>query len=133
MSEKTTLLRAFNAHLFEFLDDIITIIPGNGGLVTTKTAFELYKKANPTLLIKIWYSYVYQPYANVIDEGDLDFFINKDYSTELSNLANSQNVLNAIETLRGQIREMSEVNRNHSLQYIRNLCKLSNMYNSSLN
>jgi hypothetical protein len=133
MSEKTTLLRAFNAHLFEFLDDIIAILPGNGGLVATKTAFELYKKANPTLLIKIWYSYVYQPYANVIDEGDLDFFINKDYSTELSNLSNSQNVLNAIETLRGQIRAMSETNRNHSLQYIRNLCKLSNMYNSSLN
>lgn len=130
MADKSTLLRAFNTHLVEFLDDIISIIPGNVGLVTTKNSFEMYKKANPTLLIKIWYSYVYLPYAEIIDKGDLDFFINKDYSEDLSYLQNSKSILNAIDTLRGQIKEMTETNRNHSLEYIRNLCKLSNMYNS---
>ena len=130
MADKSTVLRAFNTHLVEFLDDIITIIPGNVGLVTTKNSFEMYKKANPTLLIKIWYSYVYMPYAEIIERGDLDFFITKDYSEDLSYLHNSKNILNAIDTLRGQIKEMSETNRNHSLEYIRNLCKLSNMYNS---
>ena len=128
MADKTTLLRAFNTHLIEFLDDIITILPDNVGLVTTKNSFEMYKKANPTLLIKIWYSYVYLPYAEIIEKGDLDFFINKDYSEDLSYLQNSGAVLNAIDTLRSQIRDMSETNRNHSLEYIRNLCKLSNMY-----
>ena len=128
MADKTTLLRAFNTHLVEFLDDIISIIPGNIGLVTTKNSFEMYKKANPTLLIKIWYSYVYLPYAEIIEKGDLDFFINKDYSEDLTYLQNSKSILNAIDTLRGQIRDMNEVNRNHSLEYIRNLCKLSNMY-----
>lgn len=130
MADKSTVLRAFNTHLVEFLDDIISIIPGNVGLVTTKNSFEMYKKANPTLLIKIWYSYVYLPYAEIIDKGDLDFFINKDYSEDLSYLQNSKSILNAIDTLRGQIKEMTETNRNHSLEYIRNLCKLSNMYNS---
>jgi len=128
MADKSTLLRAFNTHLVEFLDDIISIIPGNVGLVTTKNSFEMYKKANPTLLIKIWYSYVYLPYAEIIEKGDLDFFINKDYSEDLSYLQNSKSVLNAIDTLRGQIRDMNDANRNHSLEYIRNLCKLSNMY-----
>ena len=130
MADKSTVLRAFNTHLVEFLDDIISIIPGNVGIVTTKNSFEMYKKANPTLLIKIWYSYVYLPYAEIIDKGDLDFFINKDYSEDLSYLQNSKNILNAIDTLRGQIKEMSETNRNHSLEYIRNLCKLSNMYST---
>jgi hypothetical protein len=130
MADKSTVLRAFNTHMVEFLDDIISIIPGNVGLVATKNSFEMYKKANPTLLIKIWYSYVYLPYAEIIDKGDLDFFINKDYSEDLSYLQNSKNILNAIDTLRGQIKEMTETNRNHSLEYIRNLCKLSNMYNS---
>lgn len=128
MADKSTVLRAFNTHLVEFLDDIISIIPGNVGLVTTKNSFEMYKKANPTLLIKIWYSYVYMPYAEIIEKGDLDFFITKDYSEDLSYLHNSKNILNAIDTLRGQIKDMSETNRNHSLEYIRNLCKLSNMY-----
>jgi hypothetical protein len=130
MTDKTTVLRAFNTHLFEFLNDIISILPDNLGLVTTKNSFEMYKKANPTLLIKIWYSYVYLPYAKIIDEGNLDFFIEKDYTSELSGLANAGNVSNAIDVLRGQIREMSETNRTHSLEYIQNLCKLSNMYNS---
>ena len=130
MADKSTVLRAFNTHMVEFLDDIISIIPGNVGLVATKNSFEMYKKANPTLLIKIWYSYVYLPYAEIIDKGDLDFFINKDYSEDLSYLQNSKSILNAIDTLRGQIKEMTETNRNHSLEYIRNLCKLSNMYNS---
>lgn len=128
MADKTTLLRAFNAHLVEFLDDIISIIPGNVGLVTTKNSFEMYKKANPTLVCKIWYSYVYLPYAEIIEKGDLDFFINKDYSEDLTYLQNSKSILNAIDTLREQIREMNEVNRNHSLEYIRNLCELSNLY-----
>jgi hypothetical protein len=130
MTDKSTVLRAFNTHMVEFLDDIISIIPGNVGLVATKNSFEMYKKANPTLLIKIWYSYVYLPYAEIIEKGDLDFFINKDYSEDLSYLQNSKSILNAIDTLREQIKEMSETNRNHSLEYIRNLCKLSNMYNS---
>ena len=130
MTDKTTVLRAFNTHLFEFINDIISILPDNVGLVTTKNSFEMYKKANPTLLIKIWYSYVYLPYAKIIDEGNLDFFIEKDYTSELSGLANAGNVSNAIDALRGQIREMSETNRTHSLEYIQNLCKLSNMYNS---
>jgi hypothetical protein len=130
MTDKTTVLRAFNTHLFEFLNDIISILPDNLGLVTTKNSFEMYKKANPTLLIKIWYSYVYLPYAKIIDEGNLDFFIEKDYTSELSGLANAGNVSNAIDALRGQIREMSDTNRTHSLEYIQNLCKLSNMYNS---
>lgn len=128
MADKSTVLRAFNTHLVEFLDDIISIIPGNVGLITTKNSFEIYKKANPALLIKIWYSYVYMPYADIIEKGDIDFFITKDYSEELSYLHDSNHILNAIDTLRGQIKNMSETNRNHSLEYIRNLCKLSNMY-----
>ena len=103
MADKSTVLRAFNTHLVEFLDDIISIIPGNVGLVTTKNSFEMYKKANPTLLIKIWYSYVYMPYAEIIEKGDLDFFITKDYSEDLSYLQNSKNILKAITELQEAI------------------------------
>lgn len=130
MSDKTTILRAFNQHLFDFMDDIISIFPENNDIKATKTSFEMYKKANPTLLVKIWYSYIYQPYADIIEGGDIDFFINKDYSEDLSYLQNSKDVLKSIEGLRDQIREMSDVNRGHSLEYIQNLCKLSNIYNN---
>ena len=133
MTDKTVVLRAFNKHLFDFLDDVIGIFPENMDIKASKTSFEFYKKANPTLLVKIWYSYIYQPYAEIIDSGDLEFFINKDYSEDLSYLPNSKDILKSIEGLRDQIKEMSDVNRAHSLEYIQNLCKLSNMYNNLTN
>ena len=54
--------------------------------------------------MKIWYSYIYQPYAEIIDSGDLEFFINKDYSEDLSYLPNSKDILKSIEGLRDQIK-----------------------------
>ena len=129
MSDKTVYLRAFNTHIFEFIDDIIGIFPDNMSIATTKTTFEMTKKANPTLLVKLWYKFVYSPYAEIIDAGDLDFFINKDYTAEVSALQNAKDVINAIDGLRNPIRVMSETNKAHSLEYIRNLCQLSVMYN----
>jgi len=130
MSDKTTILRAFNTHLFEFLDDIISVFPDNVDIVASKTSLEFTKKANPTLIVKIWYSYIYLPYAEIIDAGNLDFFINKDYSGDLSGLSNSRDISAAVDALRGPIRGMSESNKAHSLNYIQNLCKLSKVYNS---
>ena len=130
MVDKTTYLRAFNTHLFEFIDDIISIFPDNMNIATTKTTFEMTKKANPTLLIKVWYKFVYSPYSEIIDAGDLDFFINKDYSNDVATLQNARDIIKAIDGLRNPIRSMSDTNKAHSLEYIRNLCKLSQMYDS---
>jgi hypothetical protein len=129
MTDKTTILRAFNTHLFEFLDDIISVFPDNVDIVASKTSLEFTKKANPTLIVKIWYSYIYLPYAEIIDAGNLDFFINKDYSSDLSGLSNSRDISAAVDALRDPIRSMSESNKAHSLNYIQNLCKLSKVYN----
>ena len=129
MADKTTILRAFNSHLFEFIDDIISVFPDNVDIVASKTSLEFTKKANPTLIVKIWYGYIYLPYAEIIDAGNLDFFINKDYSGDLSGLSNSRDISAAVDALRGPIRNMSESNKEHSLNYIQNLCKLSKAYN----
>ena len=129
MGDKSTILRAFNTHLFEFIDDIISVFPDNVDLVASRTSFEYTKKLNPTMIIKVWYSYVYMPYAEIIDAGDLDFFINKDYSADLIGVPNSRDILKSIDSLRDPIREMSDSNKAHSLTYIQNLCRLSKAYN----
>jgi hypothetical protein len=129
MADKTTLLRGFNSHLFEFIDDIISVFPDNVDIKASRTSLEYTKKLNPTLIIKIWYSYIYLPYAGIIDAGDLEFFINKDYSSDVSNLPNSRDILAAVDSLRSPIRGMSDVNKTHSLTYIQNLCRLSKAYN----
>jgi len=128
MSDKTTILRAFNTHFFEFIDDILRIFPENRELKDAKTAFELFKKFNPTSIIKSWQTFVYTPYKEVIDAGNIEFFFNKDYSQDLTNFANAGEIMKTIDVLREPIRNMTPENKNHCMNYINNLCKLSSMY-----
>lgn len=128
MADKTTLLRAFNNLYFEFLDDLIKIFPENMDIKSSKTFFEITKKANPSLLIKIWKTYVSGPYGETLAQGNLEYFITKDYSEDLTNLTNARDLLKAIDGLRGPIKELSEENKKHSLKYLQSLNKLADAY-----
>ena len=128
MSDKTTILRAFNTHFFEFIDDIILIFPENEDIISSKITFDLLKCANPTAIIKAWYKYIYSPYKEVIDEGDIRFFFNKDYKDDLSMLSNANKIMQIINVLREPIKSMGEQNQATSIQYIQNLSKLSLLY-----
>jgi basic membrane lipoprotein Med (substrate-binding protein (PBP1-ABC) superfamily) len=130
MSDKSTILKTFNSHFFEFIQDIINLFPENTDLKSTKTAMELIKKANPTVIIKAWNTYVYEKYKDVINNGDISFFFDKDYKNDLTNLSNSGDIMKAIDKMREPVKDVSEENKAHSLKYIQNLCKLSNLYSS---
>ena len=99
MADKSTLLRTFNTLYFQFLEDLISIFPENIDIKSSKTFFEITKKANPSLLIKIWQTYVSGPYGETLANGDLDYFISKDYSEDLVNLNNAADILKAIDKL----------------------------------
>ena len=128
MSNKTTLLRAFNTHFFDFIDSILKIFSDDINIMTAKNTFELTKKTNPTIIIKIWYSFVYAPYQSFIDNGDITFFFEKDYSQDLGNLSNAREILKIIDSLRQPIRNMDEENKAKSMKYIQSLSKISEMY-----
>ena len=128
MADKSTVMRAFNTHLFEFLDDIITILPGNVEIQTAKNAFQTIKKANPTAIIKVWYSHIYSPYRAVIETGKIDFFFEKDYSSDLADLRNAGEVMKIIDTLREPVRNMSEQQKGFTMKYLQNLSKISLIY-----
>jgi hypothetical protein len=128
MTDKSSVLKAFNTHFFAFIDDIIRIFPDSQDIKNSKVAFELFKKANPTSILKAWYQFVYFPYRDVIESGYIEFFVDKDYNNDLTQMPNANEILKIIDTLREPIRQMSEVNKAHSLKYIQNLSKLSEMY-----
>jgi hypothetical protein len=129
MTDKSTILKAFNTLFFNFLDDIIGIVEDAGDIRSAKTAFEVFRKGNPTIIIKVWRTYIYEPYAQVIQQGDLDFFINKDYSGDLAVLGNPSDIMKTIDKIREPIRNMTDVNKAHSLDYIQKLSLLSASYN----
>jgi hypothetical protein len=128
MADKTSLNRAFNTHFFEFLDDIIAIYPENDDITSSHTAFSTIRRANPTALIKAWNSYVYAPYRAQIDVGDIEFFFQKDYSSDLGGVHNGNEIVKIIDKIRGPVQSMDEQNRQHCMTYIQNLSRVSDAY-----
>ena len=127
-SDKTIVMRAFNKLFFEFLDDIISVYPDNIDMLTGRESFLTIKKMNPTSIIKVWFSGVYGKYKTQIDAGDIEFFTEKDYSTDLTKVNNIQNVLEIINNIREPIKNMSIKSREHVTKYIQDLSKLSTVY-----
>lgn len=130
MTTKSVSLKAFNTHFDEFVEDLINVLPDNVEIKSAKNMVFISRKANVTLIVKVWYSYIYAPYKERIDSGDLDFFITKDYGEDLIGVSNGSDIMKSIDALRSPINDMSDTNKAHSLKYIQNLCKLSGLYNS---
>jgi hypothetical protein len=130
MSGNSTILTAFNDHFIEFLDDIITVFPEDPDILASKNSMLLIRKANPRLIIQIWNSYVVGKYKSMIDEGNIDFFINKDYTDDLVHADNSKKIVEVIDRLRNPIKSMIPEDQAKTMKYIQNLTKLSTIYGS---
>ena len=129
MSEnKKTILSTFNTHFFEFIDFILTVVIDDLNILTAKNTFQVIKKTNPTLIIKLWDKFIYNKYKLFIDEGDIRFFFEKDYTNDLGHLTNQGEILEIINKLREPIRNMSDENKGKSMKYIQTLSKLSELY-----
>lgn len=126
----SNLVKVFNDHLLEFVDDVITIFPDNADLQTGRTFLVGIKKVNPKKIIDIWKRYVNDLYIKEINEGDMDFFLNKDYKQDLQYIA-SNDIFNIIEDIKRLLRGTSDENKKKSLKYVQNLCKLCKLYYST--
>ena len=128
MSNKSLILRAFNANFTDFIDKIITYFPDHTEFQTAKTNMELLRKANPTILIKVWLSNVYTPYAEEINSGNIHFFIHKDYSNDLKDTAESNRIMSFINDMRDYVMSMPDEQKHLIMTYVQNLSKLSLQY-----
>ena len=66
-------------------------------------------------------------YKSEIEAGNIDFFINKDYSQDVSNAANSDKIMESIDRLRAPVKNMGPENQAKVMKYIQNLTKLAQM------
>jgi hypothetical protein len=123
----TNILTVFNDHFTEFVNDIQSVFPDDADILTAKNALLAIRKANPKLLVKIWINYVVTPYKAQIDSGDINFFINKDYSTDLVKNDNADKIMESIDRLRNPVKQMSQENQAKTIKYIQNLSKLALM------
>jgi len=122
----SNLVKVFNEHLIEFLDDVITIFPENTDIQTGRTFIIGIKKVNPKKIIKSWKMYINDKYIEEIDKNNMDFFINKDYTQDLQyTTGNVNNIINNVKKL---LLKTSQENKDKSLKYVKNLCKICNLY-----
>ena len=135
MSDKKFIQKAFIKHLKEFYDDLILLYPDNLELKTGRTWVKSLEFMNPSFLPKGWYAWVTKPYGKEILNGDLNTMLNKNYTNDFKNYFGDQKSSKEINEyddwtleIKKQVKEMDSGNREKSLKYIQNLCKLSNLY-----
>lgn len=121
------ILSAFNDHFFDFVNDVQSVFPDDADILSAKNALLLVRKANPKMIVKIWNAYIVGKYKSQIEAGNIDFFINKDYATDVASIANSDKIVEAINRLREPIRQMAPENQAKTMKYIQNLTKLAEL------
>jgi hypothetical protein len=121
------ILTAFNDHFIEFVNDVHCVFPDDADILATKNALTTIRKLNPKMIVKIWNSFIVSKYKSEIEAGNIEFFINKDYSQDVSVTSNSDKIMESIDRLREPIKNMSVENQAKVMKYIQNLTKLSQL------
>ena len=131
-TKKVELMRVFNSQLSSMFDDIHVIIPDNRDITIAQAKYDALRKMNPSLIIKIWFEFIYKPYATVIDAGDISFFYDKDYSEDLKYVTGSKDIIIMIDNIRNPVKTMNETNKLKMATYIKNLSSISCMYSKMI-
>jgi hypothetical protein len=116
-----TNLQAFNTQLENFINYLEQTFPNEMSIKTYHTSILLLKKVNPRKILDFFATYIYI-YKDQIMNNNSDFFMKKDYSTELQN--NNDSMLQAI-----KFKELwTDVNEDQHAQifrYFQLLCMLA--------
>ena len=80
------------------------------------------------MIIMAFKQFVSLPYRKEIEAGEIDFFINKDYSQDVGGDSASL-ILSKIDLLRKPVSEMNKSEQKKVIKYIQNLTKLADLYN----
>jgi len=128
MSSQSIIIKTFNDHFEEFLDDLCVLFPDDTEIKTLNVNIKRLRSANPTISIKAFESYVSKKYREQIVSNDLGFFIQKDYTSDLVNTNMTSRIMTKINELREPIGELQIESQDKVMKYLNNLLKLSDLY-----
>lgn len=129
-SNQSIVMRAFNQHLKDFIDDIQALFPENLKLRTFKNSITSFVKMNPRKPIEIWYSKVTLKYSYQILNEDIDFFEHKDYNEDIKNAEGSGLTIDIdfIEELREPLKKIESKDKQMAIKYVKEMTQLSTLY-----
>ena len=126
-----SVLTAFNQHFEEFVEDIERVFPDDTDIATAHSALVALRKSNPRLILITFRDWVAGPYRAQIEEGDIGFFIEKDYGNDLDKFGCGESggvILKKIDTLRAPVSKMGAEDQEKVITYLQNLTKLCDLY-----
>lgn len=126
--DKSNILKGFNNHLSEFFDDILRVFPNDIEIKKAHTSLTTLKMMNPKIIISVWNTYIANNYSDEIENGNLTYFLSKDYSSDLQDSDNNKEILDKIEKMKNSIMLMSDENKEKTIKYLQNLNKLCKLY-----
>jgi len=124
MATPSIILNAFNDQLAGLLDDMILVFPESIDIRTAQNSLSLIRKANPKMTIKIWKTNVVDVYGDKFDSNDIEFFLEKDYQSDISGAEHSNKIMDAINRIRSPIKSMCPSDKEKCMKYLQNLKQL---------
>jgi hypothetical protein len=119
MSDKSTILRAFNAYFYEFFDFVIAAFPEDAALRTAKKNVETIRSANPITIIRVWKIRICLPYEKELAAGDISFF---------DEVIAGEGVASVVKVLLSAVSKMDTDGKKAVVTFLRNLSGLANRY-----
>ena len=101
----------FTRNLLDLVGDVEALFPDSPDVMTARRSVETVRKANPKLLVKAWHQHVTGPHGDHISRGDISFFVERDYSMDVSGIPQADQILAVIGALRDQIRLMDDTDK----------------------
>jgi hypothetical protein len=128
---KNQIIDTFNKHFMDFIIDIERVFPADTDIMSMRKSISKSLMLLPKTLIRMFNDYFVMNYSNEIENGDLTFFIENDYRIKHGYSQTDEVwVINKIDILREPVRNMSDEDKEKVIQYLKNLKKLSDLYNN---
>jgi hypothetical protein len=128
---KSQVIDTFNKQFMEFIIDIERVFPNDTDITSTRKSISKSLMIMPKTLIRLFNDHFVSIYSNEIENGDLGFFIENDYRKKHGYKENEDVwVLDKIDILRKPVQNMSPDEKLKIVQYMKNLKKLSDLYNT---
>ena len=128
---KKSILKQFTQGFFDFLD----FIKENADTKNDVFFKEFYykcmflKKTNIKLLIKTWHENITKLYYSKIMTNDISYFLNKDYSNDVSKTGTMKNTMNQyINIMKQMYLTINDTIKNKIIGYIQLLTQSSQLY-----
>lgn len=122
------VLSAFNNHLTELFEALIEMFPNDQTLKLANTAILTLRKANPKIILPIWKTYILEKYEENIMIGNINYFLEKDWTKDFVEESSVKLVLEKITVIKQTIKNLSNDDLEKTILYLQNLTKLCKLY-----